>query len=161
MKRAYLTITTWANVVPGASHYHGSIHIDDKQIRVEQVLNERLVKQFNIEEQRSGSRYRYLLGDTITRFFDEESLIASAIEMVGPDTVLFNGDKAILDPLSVLVGPEPFKTEANALVAEAEANDWWEGDEAAMKDIYERWTDLMRRTFGESRFKRQKRASGS
>lgn len=148
--RAHLEIRSWVGTSAiGASHYYGELRIPGVKdhVEVERVLTARETKRLNKEAREHGDvGFTYTVGATSGRFWDEKSVEDTAIEYIKanhPEIVLlFKGSRAVCDPQPVLLGPEPLKTQLNALVAEAEANDWWEGDEDAMESISQRWKAL-------------------
>lgn len=146
MKRINLEINSWIGTAPGASHYFGRLRIDKETIDVDREITKEVALALNRDEKRKGDSYRWSVGGTTIRFHSEAEVIARAIEMIAeyPDAVLFEGSSAVLDPQPVLHGPEPLKTECNQMVAEAEANDWWEGDEETMEAISERWMAMLK-----------------
>jgi hypothetical protein len=144
---AYLTVSTFKGVVYDASHYQGHIRVkgQSEDIHLDHLLTKDQVKRLNKQCKESDDPYRYKLGDKCSRFFDEETLIAAAIEYAKANKidVLYRGAHYVADPMLMIHGPEPLMTEANKIVAEAEANDWWEGDEDKMTAISKRWKALV------------------
>ncbi len=145
--KAHLTVSTYSGMCPDASHWMGRLRLEGSKddINVEYELTVSQAKTMNRDNRENGDDYRYKPGSISTRFFTEEELVTDAIALATKlgVTLLFKGSHCILDPQPVLIGPEPLKTQLNALVAEAEANDWWEGDEATMEDISKRWEALL------------------
>lgn len=148
--RAHLSIRSWVGTSAlGASHYYGELHIPGPKdfVQVGRPLTAREAKQFNKEAREHGDTgFTYRVGDLSGRFWDEKSVKDTAIEYIKanhPEIVLLlEGNRAVCDPQPVLFGPEPLKTELNKLVAEAEANDWWEGNDDKMENISQRWKIL-------------------
>jgi len=146
--KAHLTITTWADALPGASHYYGRLKVGVKHFDISRALTQPEAAALNLDEHEAGGDFRpWKVGDESGCFFSEAAVEQAAIKIVRdkyPEvTLLFKGDPCILDPQPVLIGPEPLKTELNGLVAEAKANDWWEGDVKHMTNIYERWRKVV------------------
>lgn len=144
--KANLTVTTWVDSsVIGATHYYGRIQIEGRRtdITVERTIGKAEAKQLNKDERDAGDGPSYKVGDISGRFWSEAQVIEAAVAYMQEKhptiAYLMNGCRSCLDPQPCLIGPEPIKTALNALVAEAEANDWWEGDEDVMKDIFQRW----------------------
>ncbi len=142
--KAFLRVVSWHGVVPGASHYQGTLKIDGKEYEVTRPLTAAEAKQLNKEARRDGATCNIYKKDGPSgRFFSEESLIEAGIEIVKRDhpgvKLLILGDSAILDPQQVIMGDEPLKSILTELWLEAVANDHWEGDEAKMQDISDRW----------------------
>lgn len=146
---AHLEIYSYAGIVLDARHYMGSLKIAGREFGITRKLTASEAKQLNKDEQQragGGKFHRYSVGSESGRFQTEEALVEAAIAMLQADhpeiTVLLRGPSYNPDPLPVLLAPEPLKTQLNALVAEAEAIDWWDKDEAAMRDICDRWETL-------------------
>lgn len=155
MVKYNLIVTSWVGSLPGAEHFYGTIERRDRktyttveEIKIVATLTSAMAKKLNLDAKRRGDdmAFKWKKGDDCGQFFKESDLFAAAIEALKdkPDAVLFVGSPSVCDPMPVIHGPESFKLAANALVAEAEANDWWEGDEPRMKDISRRWEALLR-----------------
>lgn len=142
MKKAYLTIRTWVGSSVGhAQHYYGRLRIGKEEIDVEYAMNEEQAAKL------SDHDFTYEPGSTTSRFFSEEHLREVATKLAQEQGVelLFEGEHCVCDPQPVLIGPEPLKTELNALNDRAEANDFWEGDEPMMKIIYREWQAALKK----------------
>ncbi len=146
--KAHLEITSWAGRVVDAVHFYGRLRVpDQEEITVERTLTVAEAADLNRDERRRGEvSGSYSPGSVTGRFKTEEQVIECAIAYLKANHPeiewLLNGCSYVLDPQPVVMGPEPLKTELNALVAAAEANDWWEGDENTMSDISKRWRTL-------------------
>lgn len=128
----------------GATHYYGTLRIGDEEVTITRELSASDAKKLNKENRERGDLdFRWSPGDSCSQFFDRESLIEAALRTITEQypqvTWLFEGNHCVVDPQPVLMGDEPLKTELNKLVAEAEANGWWGGDEEVMEDISDRW----------------------
>lgn len=151
--KAHLEITSWVGTSAiGASHYFGRLRVNGhEQMELERTLTASEAKQMTKDDRRNsggGDFFRWKAGHKTHRFFSEQEVIDAAIAHLKehhPEvTVLFQGNSGILDPQPVIIGPDELKAELNGLVAEAEANDWWEGDEKNMNVIADRWDALMK-----------------
>jgi hypothetical protein len=147
MKAVFLKVLTWVgttnpNYERKPEHYYGTLirKSTNTTVEVKYVLSEADVRKLREED------FKYKAGDTSGRFFDRNYLIEQAKQLFVqrfPDCeILFEGDPTTLDPQPVLIGPDDFVKRANDLVAKAEANDWWEGDEKKMKKICNEWEKL-------------------
>lgn len=150
MKAHYLQVDSWVGLLSYAEHHYGRVTQGGKKLfDVSYSLSRADAARINKEAQRleGASAFRYSPGETSIRFPSEERLIARAIEMCEqyPEVkVLVKGCSGVLDPMPVLVGPDSLKQGAESIVARAEANDWWEGDEEVMEGLYEEWCELLK-----------------
>lgn len=155
MKAVFLKVLTWVGTTNPyyerkPEHYYGTLvrHSTKTEVQVEYVLSEGDARRL------SESDFTFRAGDTSGRFFSKQHLIDCAKSTFAqrfPDCdILIEGDPIVLDPRPVLVGPTDYMKRANDLVARAEANDWWEGDEKNMKVISKEWHKLQEE-FGVSR----------
>jgi len=119
----YLTLTTWteSSCVAWAEHWYGRL----KQRRsghercheVDYVLTAKDAKSLNEGDPTAPP---YKAGERSGRFFSREAVIKAALECWQehwPEAdILILGDPLTLDPQEVLAGPEPLKSDINAIV---------------------------------------------
>jgi len=146
---AYLTLSTYAGLVAGASHHMARLRGPDREeIDVVYTITKRDAKKLNQQNKESDDPYRYKVGSTCNRFFDREDALAEALKVANAkwptDLILYQGNAAVCDPQPMLIGPEPLKSLVNGMVAEAEAIDWYEQDEKAMDAIFKRYQALLK-----------------
>ena len=109
---------TWYGMSLGAKHYYGNIRThcrckdDFKPIQ----LPDKLSKEAIIQSARAWFKRNAKRGD-----------------------LMLMGSSSIRDPLPCIIGPRVKKTELNSLYKAAEAIDFWEENESAMKLICKRW----------------------
>lgn len=151
--KAHLEITSWVGTSAiGASHYYGRLRVNGhEEVQLERILTTSEARQMTKDDRRlsdGGDFYRWKAGQSTNRFFSEQEVIDAAVACLKDQhpevTVLFRGNSGVLDPQPVLIGPDELKAELNGLVAEAEANDWWEGDEKNMNVIADRWDNKLK-----------------
>lgn len=139
MNIIYLHVTTWAKILCSAQHYYGTLKSNDKKVEVLYTLTAEDAARLNKE----GDRGYYKPGDTSSRFWSLDALRTAAIEqwqIEFPDALLLiQGVRHVYDPQPVLAGPPEIVDRLNNIVDRCEANDWWEGDEDAMKRLCQEW----------------------
>lgn len=126
----------------GAEHYYGSLYcqVGDKlQIReLEYEVDEQTAQKLN-----KNDGYVYEVGEKTIKFFSEEEVKDAAIRQFSvlfpTAKILINGSYAVADPQEVLVGPEPFKKEANQLVRLLDMN----SSEAFAHKAYKKYRALI------------------
>lgn len=120
----YLTLTTWteSSCVAWAEHWYGRLHQRlpkqcDSTCDVTHKLTRKEARHLNEGDPTAPP---YKTGDESGRFFDRQSVIDAALAQWKehwPDAdILILGEQSCLDPQEVLAGPEPLKSDINAIV---------------------------------------------
>lgn len=145
----FLRITTWVGTsAVGAEHWYGRfIYWSRNEIEVEHVLTADEAKRLN-----DGDGYNtYEAGDTSTRFFDREDLIAAAVECYRthfPEAkLLIEGDPTTVQPQLILDGPFDLAVKINSIVDECNILGWWDAGEEAEQEcekLCEEWRQIWR-----------------
>jgi hypothetical protein len=145
MTRYYLSISTWAGLAPGATHYYGRIVSDFKAV----VPKPKVGLDFDCEEY-DVERAKAYKGWK-TRFDSEEQVIAAAIKTflrLKLKGLLYIGSCGTAQPKRVLLAPKSLLEKAkqeNRLWRQMEkvyARGGWEKREKEMQTICDQWEAL-------------------
>ena len=117
-----LNAYTWRGISIGATHYYGNIRTHSRSGDFKPVpLNDQLSKEKIIQSARAWFKNNANRGD-----------------------VMLIGSDSICDPQPCIIGPRAKKAELNSLYKAAEAIDFWENNERAMKIICEQWDKIIK-----------------
>lgn len=147
MKAVYLEITSWVGTAINAEHWMGCLQFRGaSDIELTHPLTSGEARRLTVK---SRGAIPYEKGEMSEKFESKQQLIDCAIASYKthfPDAdMLVLGRRAILDPQPVLDGPEPVKSQINAMVARAEVIDYYDGGhEAEMNQISDAFGALMR-----------------
>lgn len=129
----YLTLTTWAesSCVPWAKHWYGKLERCHEIMRVYCVLTEKDAKRLNEDDgENDPTAWPYKAGEQSGRFFSRDAVIKAALDCwqkQWPDAdILILGDPLTLDPQEVLAGPEPLKSDINAIVERCHSSGYYD-----------------------------------
>lgn len=153
MKVVFLEIRTWTGICPGfAEHFYGAVAVDYKtRHELMHKLSSSEAQAMNRKERGNGCSYRYRKGTESYSFWNEADIIEVAKKVYKkhfPDAeVLLKAPHSTCDPVPVLDGPPEFMELGNAIVAKAEAIDYWENDATSMAVLANEW-DALRKRFG-------------
>lgn len=116
IQTAYLDITTWVGLSPGAEHYYGTLKGPDGENHdVWDSLTAEAARQRN----RLENVTHYEAGDETRRFATKTALREAAVaqfkEKYPNKVILVEGSRSTLMPQLVLVGPRPYKHAVNKL----------------------------------------------
>lgn len=151
-----LVVTTWVRFAIGATHYYGRIRESGKgfvdSMELERLLSAKEARELT-EKDNNGliqsKLFRYRAGQMTFRFNNKDEVETFALKWFRqnalPDDVLFSESDGYCNPCAVLAGPSWFRREASTLYAEAEANNFWKGDQQKMREISDRWDCLVKR----------------
>jgi hypothetical protein len=142
----FLTITSWVDVSAGAKHYYGRLRPlnGSQQHDVKFILSKEEALALSIERGMSVD-CGYVEGDESERFKSKKAVIATArkqFKIAFPKAkVLVLGDRGVVEPQEILVGPPEFKREINALVKAYDKLDWdySKEDQLEIKQLEEKW----------------------
>lgn len=123
-KVVVLAVMTWAgSVVSYAKHYYGRLYPDGAHVASEatEVEVELSLEQQRVLNKEDGAPASCVYeGRTSSRFESEEAMLAAALPLAkktfGENVILFKGWDHLawdLNPVEMLLGPEPLRTEAN------------------------------------------------
>jgi hypothetical protein len=141
----YCEMKTWVGsaIVWSAAHYYAKLVCGKEQEELWFILTADEAAALNKSDEDDDGAPPYKEGDGSSRYLSEDRLKARAIakykEVFPGATILVYGEKCAYEPQIILDGPPELMAAVNALVAEGEENDWWEGDEDTMKDIRDRF----------------------
>ena len=144
----FLTITSWAYSGIG-THYYGRLRpcngegVFDVSYKISQVEAARFNK---------NTRVKYEVGEESERFFSRSKLITAAKKQFkkyfSKATILVLGDRAVVEPQEILVGPKEFKDKITALAKQYDKLDWDDiADRSAIEKIEEEWQKLWPRKY--------------
>lgn len=109
MNRYYLTLSTWAELVPFASHYYGRITYKEDGVRKEVDVGE------------GGKSLRYAnkknLMRAAKRWFQKNTDAGSFMTL---------GSSSMLDPQKIIAGPEELTKTANRIWQDFEKLNGWD-----------------------------------
>ena len=146
----YLIVSSWAGVSPGAFHVYGYLRDDDLDSKVELTYAMTPAQAAHFNKDEPGRRRAYKAGNESSRFMSYDNLEQLAIKVYRTHfpgaTILMRGKPSACGPKKVLDGPEPLKTEGNALWRRAEALHWYNlrSNWQEMDDISDEWDQLLR-----------------
>jgi hypothetical protein len=151
MKVVYCKISSWKGRVPGADHYYvdlerrkagGGYKRDQEKVWHTLTLSE-------AERVNRRGRDRHLddksweAGEEVGYFFSRDRAVKGAVKAyktIFPGAIiLVEGTMGTYQPQPILDGPQEDMEAINDLVEMAEAIDWWEEDEEAMRAICDEW----------------------
>jgi len=147
----FLTITTWVGTcVIGADHYYGRLRPlnGNQSFDVSYKLSKEDAKNLNrgIKPENVKS-IGYKEGDESERFRSRKKLIAEAKKQFKKRfpkaKVLVLGDRGIIEPQEILVGPREFKSKINRLAKEYDKLDWdIDEDQPKIRKLEGEWQEL-------------------
>jgi len=129
----YLTLTTWAesSCVTWAEHWYGMLkqrqNGHTRYREVSYVLTAKDAKRLNESDSTAPP---YKTGEQSERFFSRDAVIKAALECWQKHwpkaDILILGDLHILDPQEILAGPEPLKSDINAIVERCHSTGYYD-----------------------------------
>ena len=145
----FLTVSSWRGVSIGAQHYYGRLSLIEgsQSFDVVYKLSKEDAEHFNNFWSLEGSKelIGYEEGEETSRFRSEKKLITAAKRQFRkhfPNAkVLVLGDRGVVEPQPILVGPRQFKSEINKLAKRAKEIDYWEDNEE-MQMLCAKWQQL-------------------
>jgi hypothetical protein len=148
----YLRINTWVgSSVCCAEHWYGKLICgprgDSKEIEVEYVLNKEEAKR--LEDDDPCPTHPYKAGETSHRFLSKAALLKAAAACwkthFPSARFLIEGDPSASEPQWIISGPEDVKERVNALFAECERLNWWDGDSKQVARLCNDWMRIWKR----------------
>lgn len=142
---AFLNLTTFAGIAPGASHWYASIEFREERTDLTHVISARESAAMNKSDSRWDREAGWSPGDRTSRYRSKEDAIRVAREgwrEIAPDAkILIEGSSGYAEPQPVLDGlPVEIMDELNALFQRCEDLGWWDdGRIDQVKKISEEW----------------------
>jgi len=149
----FLTITFWVNTCAMGKHYYGRLRsFNGKWFDVVYKLSKEDAKDMNKGWLSKDTKdyIGYNEGEESERFISKERLIAEArkqFKKYFPKAkVLVLGDRAVIEPQEILVGPREFKIKINRLVRRAKELKYWD-NEKEMDKLCKKWEKMWPRKY--------------
>lgn len=145
----FLSITSWVYSGIG-THYYGRLRPCDGEeaFDVTYKLSQIEADRFN----RGTTDVLYEVDEESERFFSRDKVIAAAKKQFKKyfpgATILILGDRGVVEPQQVLVGPKQFKDKINVLAARYDELDWYvKSDREEIEELEMEWQKLWPRKY--------------
>lgn len=139
----YAHTTSYAGISIGAIHYYVSLRGPDQHYRIEQLMDERMAASLTRKDRGTSYSHQWRVGEPTSRFDTEHQALQAAIVVfkakASEGDALVHGKVYTMEPMLGLAGPQAFLDVSRVIVKDCQASNWWEGSEANMRALCDRW----------------------